>query len=189
MGGNCNRQGVCMSGCTPGKYGVYCNVSCVNNCLICHPVTGKCLHVSPACNTTHCTMNFTNSICPPLKFGFDCNQTCSTKCINTSSNGYICEKYSGTCIETCASGQFGQFCNDSCGQCASADNTLTSCNPVNGHCINCLNGYYGKQCDQKCSETCLKGDCKGNGVCSQGCKPEWKGTFCEGKYSTLYSKI
>ncbi|XP_071137593.1 multiple epidermal growth factor-like domains protein 6 [Mytilus edulis] len=181
LGGKCDLKGVCMSGCTPGKYGRNCAVYCPENCLICHSVTGRCLHISPPCNNSHCTMNFTNSVCPPSRFGFNCNQTCSKHCKNSSSNGYICEKYSGTCIEPCATGQFGQFCNKSCGKCALADNTLTSCNSSDGHCINCLNGYYGKQCFQKCSESCLKGKCKGNGMCSQGCKPEWKGTFCEVK--------
>ncbi|CAC5370871.1 unnamed protein product [Mytilus coruscus] len=181
MGLKCDKQGVCLSGCFPGKFGSFCNETCADKCLICHPVTGQCLHVSPSCNSTNCTMNFTNSVCPPGKFGFHCNHTCSIKCSNRSFNGYICEKYSGSCIETCATGQFGLFCNASCGKCASADNTLTSCNPVNGSCVNCLKGNYGKQCFQKCNESCFDRDCNGDGVCSHGCESGWEGTFCEVK--------
>lgn len=41
----------------------------------------------------------------------------------------------------------------------------------------CPRGYFGKECFQKCSETCA-GCNNVNGVCDFGCVSGWTGIFC-----------
>lgn len=183
LGDSCDSNGRCLSGCIQGNYGRYCNETCPGHCLVCHPVTGICLNMSPICTGSQCNYNFTNSVCSPGKYGFQCQDNCSSGCSNISSNGYICEKYSGACIETCPSSLYGFQCEKKCGQCASTKNVLASCDPSNGHCSShCLKGYYGDKCLAACNTTCLDSTCGNDGTCLKGCTDGWAGLFCEGKY-------
>lgn len=44
--------------------------------------------------------------------------------------------------------------------------------------VECSDGYFGPNCREACNETC-KSCNKTSGVCEYGCKPGWKGDFCE----------
>lgn len=41
----------------------------------------------------------------------------------------------------------------------------------------CPRGYFGKDCAQKCNDTCI-GCNTSNGLCESGCSPGWKGDYC-----------
>lgn len=47
--------------------------------------------------------------------------------------------------------------------------------------VECMIGYYGKNCSNKCSTTCNVAErCdKITGRCDGGCKPGWTGNTCD----------
>lgn len=51
----------------------------------------------------------------------------------------------------------------------------------------CMMGYYGKNCSNKCSAFCnITGRCdKITGHCDGGCKPGWTGKSCDQKKSII----
>ena len=181
MGQECNQDGSCRSGCVQGFFGLYCNSTCSDNCNICHPITGKCLDKLNICNKlTQC--NFTTNTCFQGKYGFNCEYNCSSGCKNDSSIGYLCEKFTGACINNCNYGHFGDRCEQTCGKCALNNNSKQACDPSSGECRSCLKTYHGDQCLQSCNRTCLDSDCRMDGVCSYGCMDGWLGLYCEGKW-------
>ena len=44
--------------------------------------------------------------------------------------------------------------------------------------VECLKGFYGKNCVESCGQNCLSCNAV-NGFCDTGCRPGWKGIFCE----------
>lgn len=43
----------------------------------------------------------------------------------------------------------------------------------------CPSGWYGRNCSQQCGQHCIPSCDRFTGVCELGCKPGWKGQFCE----------
>ncbi|OWF37097.1 Receptor-type tyrosine-protein phosphatase mu [Mizuhopecten yessoensis] len=110
---------------------------------------------------------------------------------------YGCEagKYgNGNCDETCSSNCPGSVCHPSSGNCLyCGDNTYTrswetSCRPCpescagpcdnSGNCNACPDGFYGLQCENKCSSTCSSNVCeKSYGDC-KACQDGFWGSRC-----------
>ena len=42
----------------------------------------------------------------------------------------------------------------------------------------CAVGFFGQNCSRLCNNTCT-GCNKLNGICDTGCRPGWKGEYCE----------
>lgn len=42
----------------------------------------------------------------------------------------------------------------------------------------CTDGFFGRNCQEKCNETCLSCNMF-NGVCDKGCRPGWEGNYCQ----------
>ncbi|XP_041379374.1 multiple epidermal growth factor-like domains protein 10 [Gigantopelta aegis] len=83
------ETGMCLHGCTPGWFGVYCNSTCSLGCL------------NRECNTagTQCLNG-----CVDGRYGRLCNNTCSSYCMKQ-----ICHN-DGTCLQGCKSGFSGEHC-------------------------------------------------------------------------------
>lgn len=55
--------------------------------------------------------------------------------------------------------------------------------------LECSSGYYGKNCENRCSENCyMTGRCdRVTGQCNRGCKPGWTTKTC--KQSRYFGKL
>lgn len=42
----------------------------------------------------------------------------------------------------------------------------------------CDDGFFGPNCIEKCNTTCRNCN-KTSGICDKGCKPGWKGLYCQ----------
>ena len=52
--------------------------------------------------------------------------------------------------------------------------------------LECDDNYYGINCKERCSDTCINCSRK-TGVCQNGCRPGWKGMYCnEGERNINY---
>ncbi|XP_062575888.1 multiple epidermal growth factor-like domains protein 10 [Saccostrea cucullata] len=181
----CDTHGYCTLGCTEGYWGNKCQNFCPSFChlKICNRVDGIC-----------------NS-CIDGYYGDRCEQLCNSKC-----SGQKCNKDTGFCTTGCVSGYYGSYCQDRCGNCGTgicsrntgncetcnkgvygsqcdkkcSNNCLNKeCRPIDGHCSNgCISGFYGSLCNMQCSENCVQTICSRNGVCINGCKPNWTGDKC-----------
>lgn len=135
LGADDDTDGSCLYGCVQGRYGAKCEKECPDDCLVCHPSLGFCLQYT--CNETVCNgTQFTNTSCSSGKYGNDCLKNCMPSCeTSTSSHGYVCEKFTGACVEPCRNSYYGSHCNLECGpECRFSNGTLASCNRVSGIC-------------------------------------------------------
>jgi hypothetical protein len=74
LGADNDIHGSCLYGCVQGRYGAKCEKECPDDCLVCHPYLGFCLHYD--CNDTVCnTTHFTNTSCTQGKYGNECRKT------------------------------------------------------------------------------------------------------------------
>ncbi|XP_063398995.1 platelet endothelial aggregation receptor 1-like [Mytilus trossulus] len=88
--------------------------------------------------------------CPPTHYGALCNTTCPQNC-----NG-PCDLDVGDCIYGCTNGWTGDRCDQDCND-----------------------GFYGKDCLESCSGTCLNKKCDHvTGECIGGCYDGWQGFNC-----------
>lgn len=44
--------------------------------------------------------------------------------------------------------------------------------------LECDDGYFGPNCIEPCNATCRSCN-KSSGVCDNGCKPGWRGLYCQ----------
>ncbi|XP_059169929.1 uncharacterized protein LOC131951614 [Physella acuta] len=81
-------------------------------------------------NCSKCRCNDTNEICFPT----------TGSCLSGCASGY----FGDGCQQVCAPGSYGLQCKQTCGYCADI-----VCNPDNGVCPKgCVDGYTGPQCNQ-----------------------------------------
>ncbi|XP_055861890.1 multiple epidermal growth factor-like domains protein 10 [Biomphalaria glabrata] len=165
------------SGCSPGKYGEYCNKTCESFCVqsLCDSKTGHCLACNPGYKGSTCTQ-----ACGMSTYGVNCSQTCSDKCINKACfhvNGdcnYCIAGYQGKhCDTVCNKGTYGQNCTKLCPSTCPDKN----CQPTNGQCLFCPPGYDGTKCEDFCPVNTFGENC--TGLCSSQCRPfETNQTTC-----------
>ncbi|KAK7503373.1 hypothetical protein BaRGS_00005294 [Batillaria attramentaria] len=172
----CDQQtGYCQS-CRSGYWGDFCNETCLstrcrNN--YCDKADGLCSQCRGP--------NFQLPYCE-CKDGYYYDDPYCRRCPGQCYNNTPCNKTTGhcdscapgrrgaTCNEACHVGSYGQDCNEKCGQCASGE---TTCDPVNGACVNCKPRWLKPQCKvcvdgkygENCSQTC--GQCKDGAICDK----------------------
>ncbi|XP_045159787.1 uncharacterized protein LOC123525102 isoform X2 [Mercenaria mercenaria] len=184
--------------CEPGYYGTQCSKACPKNCLECtsDDTCTKCKDGWSGKNKCQCSHNclregdldswcVANGTCAKGcisgKFGPRCSVDCPKKerCLE-------CDQYSGKC-KTCVSGFYGglNHCDKKCGNCLPDAAEEVICDIGNGECISpCVDGYFGNDCKQNCSESCYTHDMgsrkceKTTGNCEK-CKSGYFGNKCE----------
>ncbi|XP_062609519.1 uncharacterized protein LOC134271306 [Saccostrea cucullata] len=173
---------VLATGCPAGKYGAYCEKSCI--CQVCDYVTGACPNIdqncrnrmygvncleqcgnckdNEACNIetgacpNGCTAGYNGTLCKDAclagHFGENCLQSCSQFC----KNNRVCDSVTGSCPEGCSPGYLGSTCNQPC-----------------------ENGTYGQDCLNNCSRNCQDNACNYvSGICTKGCIIGYQGDKC-----------
>lgn len=98
-----------------------------------------------------------------------CDITCPANCGNCKKNLL---DHSVTCTE-CKTGFFWD--TNRCRECQ--EGCTGTCNSNSGYC-SCKSGYYGNQCDKKCSN-CISNMCKDDGACIGECVPGWGHVLCD----------
>ncbi|XP_052681322.1 multiple epidermal growth factor-like domains protein 10 [Crassostrea angulata] len=91
-----------------------------------------------------------------------------------------CQAIQGLYDSDCPGNYYGTDCSLSCGKCGGNG----TCYKTNGYCKNdCISGYAGFLCQEKCSNTCGGyGSCiKSNLFCLHGCKAGYTGHLCDWK--------
>ncbi|XP_071178576.1 protein draper-like [Mytilus edulis] len=183
-------------GCPPSHYGLLCNKWCPENCNgPCDLDTGKCIF--SCLNGWH--GDTCEQACEAGTYGKDCLATCSPHCLYPQCHGVTGECLVGcndgwqgfNCSQRCPTGQFGRNCSMLCDGCVSRmcdpNNGLcditTACNPgyINGQYCNtpCIDGFYGINCHQVCSQLCLHKPCdRRTGECNGGCVHGIQGFNC-----------
>nr|XP_022311497.1 uncharacterized protein LOC111116787 isoform X2 [Crassostrea virginica] len=201
--GTCNHvNGTCTGGCKAGYRTEQCDTKCEsgrygNNC---NDTCGHCLHDS--CNHVNgtcvdgCENGYEGNLCEKQCNDGSYGQNCSEKCGQCSEG--TCNHVNGTCTGGCKVGFKPDFCNTSMygknclHECSEHCLDKKNCDPADGTCKPCADGFEGKKCNQscrngtygsgcmfKCSQHCLdKNSCnKVNGTCSK-CRSGWHNRFC-----------
>ena len=155
--GNCDKKtGQCQE-CMDGFHGAYCNETCSSNCKKCDQIDGKCTvcedkyfvnadgecETCPnTCKNNKCTINGCDSCTSEDNYGEFCNLTCPIHCLKNETTQTKCDRSTGICSGKCEE----QFQGPKCDL--------------------CLEGYYGINCTEKCSDGCVKKNCdKETGGC------------------------
>ena len=197
--GKCDITGKCLNqedNCKNGEYfGDKCDIKCNDfigkeHCTMCDR-NGNCIECSDdkfwgidcktpcgACPEGTCTIN--DGKCD--KEG-DCQSQAyfGDMCINSCQGSTHCKlcKKDGTCAECNDKSHFGNECSYICDNCPDAE-----CNIV-GKCIdqekNCLNNFYGENCDTSCDSKC--GECDRNGDCISCSDNHYWGSKCQNQCS------
>ncbi|WAQ98520.1 PTPRE-like protein [Mya arenaria] len=221
-GSTCSAQtGHCPKGCDNGFKGVFCKQSCDNNTYG-KNCASHCGHCSTfPCDTFYGTCTGQTKVCelgflPPKcdtecldeTYGEDCRSNCSRHC----SNGDICSKKNGLCLNgcllgynftgdrlcltECIHGTYGLNCAENCGHCRDG----LYCNTHNGYCMaGCARGYRGVKCEDGCPNGLYGYDCAfschckseedmcdpENGSCFNGCAIGWGGQNCSSDLSII----
>ncbi|XP_052791698.1 multiple epidermal growth factor-like domains protein 11 [Mya arenaria] len=187
-GYNLTGDGLCLTKCTQGTYGLNCAEKC-GNCrdgVFCNTQNGHC---PSGCERGSQGAECKNG-CPNGVYGYNCDYTCH--CMNDSDE---CDSEYGNCSNGCAIGWGGQNCSsdlsiikhDSHGVNAVQQSTFDMCNASNiyngktlTHATNCpVVGSFGDKCWEKChcgdGQRCdiLTGKCS-----SPGCLQGWRGAAC-----------
>ncbi|XP_050434058.1 uncharacterized protein LOC126841533 [Adelges cooleyi] len=95
--------------------------------------------------------------CDPNRFGADCSGTCSIYNTFCERQLFCTTRYGCSC----ASGYFGDFCDQKC-----------------------LLGTFGRDCKQRCNENCISCDIY-TGTCTGGCKRNYISPNCTETYPRL----
>ncbi|RNA17453.1 multiple epidermal growth factor-like domains 6 [Brachionus plicatilis] len=122
--------------------------------------------------------NRCEKVCKRGNFGFNCEFECPNKdCIGyliCNNDPVGCSCISGLvgfyCNEECADNKWGPSCSFDCSFCPN-----NKCDSFDGSCVcneksfgkyceNCMDGFYGKNCEYKCTQSCMKCN-KENGEC------------------------
>ncbi|XP_046562318.1 uncharacterized protein LOC124271261 [Haliotis rubra] len=136
--------------CSPGIYGVNCNVFC--HCLdsTCDRLTGLC--------PGNCTPGWQGERCDTACYGTNCNKTCAgRKCSSPNSS---CDRHTGACdtdclpgwievdcTQGCSRGNYGANCTSLCSERNCPGNS--SCDHVTGSCDSgCKAGWMGADCKE-----------------------------------------
>ena len=153
-----------LEACTTGYFGDGCVNSCINTCTGCNNVHGLCdkgCHSGwkgDYCLQRSCSpslpsfFSFFRSLSPLFKLS-DCSFVCIYLFLSLPLSFLSSELSESSCFN------------------GNNDETRVFRTA-------CLYGFYGQRCEQQCNVTCT-GCNNTNGVCDNGCKPGWEGTFCE----------
>ena len=147
------------SACDAPFYGLFCNLTCPENCK-----NGVCDRYSGDCNS--CNNDF---------YGRECKSQCGN-CL-----GDICIQETGTCVDGCDNGFYKIDCTLPC-----THDGCHQCNITTGACTSCKDGLWGNNCDLNCSEFCLPSQIdrsvkcdRFNAICLENaCVPEYYGRKC-----------
>ncbi len=186
-------QVACEFGCRTGFFGLSCGSSCASQCAL-----------SPSrrtpggpCDGTNCTHG-----CAQGHYGSTCSTPCDKCAIPSDEAVDACLQATGECVSGCKKGYFGTRCESRCsrgcvngqcdvtGACASCAPGFCgpSCSPTtyckagscslgpNASCSECVEGWSGRFCEDKCSHTCARCD-KVTGACL-ACAPGRYGADC-----------
>ena len=181
--GLCDNITLKCDSCIDGYYSDKCTDPCpTKNCLRCFQDSGDCEKCKnnlklidnfcceqncDKCNDTGCLKCSENT-----KYGINCSD-CPQNCFyDEALPRRKCAQNTGDCY-SCISGKKGIKCNDNCGEGCNLE--ITNCDMNDGTCI-CLEGYYGKTCNNKCDPNCIKcnnitGECY---QCKDGYYPDDK---------------
>ncbi|XP_028989176.1 multiple epidermal growth factor-like domains protein 9 [Betta splendens] len=169
----CDSSGICE--CKTGVYGPKCDechpgffrfsstgcqpCQCHNHTSSCHPQSGGCLN---------CEDNTQGTNCEKCKSGFyrrpgaalteacapcPCSSSTSTGTCHTDPTGPVCDKclprYSGAHCDNCSAGFYRA--SEACVPCDCSGNAEPQgpaqlCHPDTGHCLRCVNGTAGPNC-------------------------------------------
>ncbi|XP_060570286.1 cell death abnormality protein 1-like [Ruditapes philippinarum] len=148
-----------MNECTQCKQGIFgktcdhkCSLGCKDN--VCEQNTGNCV-----CKENYAGNNC--SLCKPSKYGQYCHRDCPNGCLTCDSDGgcLVCQSpYFGIkCI--CSYGCLDNKCNRFTGQCF-------QCKPFfKWPCLNCIDGKWGKNCENDCPDKCIS--CSSKNSCTK----------------------
>ena len=201
----CNKtNGIC-PGCKDGFYGDMCHIPCDSNCKACQQANGVCTECnfgfygyqcndkcSSGCKTAKCVKSDGWCECKARHNQIEGTQclSCPQNCLNSCNQNLYCD--------SCKVGYFGDNCNKPCssnckddkcarkGSCTcKPEAAFTGCCPENCQggcedlfgCKECKPGYYGRYCNETCSNYCLTNNCdRLDGKCS--CKQGYMGEKC-----------
>lgn len=159
-----------LDGCLQGYYELTCTKHCSSCVGTTCEINGSCIHG-----------------CVPGYYGKICNLTCGDGC-------RICHPVSGYCIvpnttginisysisnDACAYGKYGITCEVDCGFGCKKRGKEVICDKFTGFCNDCLDGYYGLTCNERCNQTCIDLLCDREGRCTRGCTFRWQGKYCQ----------
>ena len=192
---NCRQEDGYCEICKFPYYGEKCeNKASIPGCITYNKTTGECLKCEDTFYLSNnvcekCSSNCTDSLCEDntgkciscsnyFAFGDFCDEMCSEFC-NTNETEIICMRDTGACIYGC--NITGNFSDAQCTQCKAgfypqskgcttrcSSNCLNieTCNQANGFCINCIDGYKGDKCDEKCDILCADYCDQKSGICN-----------------------
>jgi len=151
-GTTCQQStGTCSAGCVDGYYGPLCRLRC-STCVRCSKDTGLCTQ------------------CADGKFGELCQFNCSRECVPVNSV-IRCDIVNADCqSKACQTGFWDTDCNSICNvNCGANSNGAKPCDFLTGRCTeDCVAGYYGPQCRQRCEALCYDNRChRVDGICAE----------------------
>jgi hypothetical protein len=151
--------------CNIGDWGKFCDRKCATKCI-----NGDCDRDDGSCT---CQKGFWGDACQP------CPSDCSD----------FCDGATGECIGGCQPGKWGKksspTANDAC-KSDCPDHCLEGvCAEEDGSCSACVQGWWGKNCDQPCPpNTADRFGCHQVDGHSHKCKPGWFGDKCDSNCPT-----
>ncbi|WAR16678.1 TENX-like protein [Mya arenaria] len=149
------------------------------NCRICQhgyypQINGKCELCNPYCFKNECDSS--SGICLHGCINGYWNQTCDKECKPECSS---CNQADGSCTQCKNNTQYGPSCIMECS--TTCKNSICE---INGNCTNgCIKNTFGKQCENKCDDSCSPKDnrticSEKTGICLYGCQNGYSETSC-----------
>ena len=181
----CTLEDACLS-CLSGKFDIQCENDCPEFCggdKRCNKNTGNCFE------------------CSSGRFGPNCSEVCSNNCLQPDA----CLR-NGNCLNGCVDGWIGPRCDTQCsvqnckiciessgqvsceicndgyfldntGGCQKCPSNCVSCKN-DSICNQCIPGFKGSLCNEKCNTNCIDGLCSIDGSCTYGCSNAKYGIGC-----------